>query len=120
MIVFLFGMGKPPSYVITKSLYEQEQKANALYDLKQELSPKGQAKIYTHFKTAEPFLIDGVPGEKEKKAVQKLMAELTISKDQANEIVLAKKHGAKLAITKRQPYLIKVAKKVGVKTKVFR
>lgn len=120
MIVFLFGIGKPDSYVITRSLYEQEQKSNSLYDLKQTLSPKGKSKIYTHFKTPEPFLTDAVPGEKDKKSAKKLMAELTISQNQANELVLAKKKGAKLTITKRQLWLTKVAKKAGIKTKVFR
>ncbi len=119
-MIFLFGFGKKTqNYVITKSLYEQQQSSNSLYDLKQNLSPKGVQKIYTTFVTPEPFLIDMPLKDKTANQSKKLAMELTISPSQADELILSKKLKCELVITNKQLWLTGAAKKVGVKIKVY-
>lgn len=121
MIVFLFGRGKKrDNVVITRSLYELKERTNSLFDLSSKLSPKGENKIYTTFDSPEPFLTSVVLKDKDAEHSKKLMQELIISKDQADELILAKKKKCRLMITINQLWITKAAKKAGVKTKIFR
>lgn len=121
-MIFLFGFGKKKrkDYVITRSLYREKRDGNRLFDLKQELSPQGKNRIHTTFETPEPFLLNKPLKGGDKEEAKKLMRELTISADQADELVLAKKLKCPLLITPRQLWIEGAAKKVDVKTKVFR
>jgi malate/lactate dehydrogenase len=114
----IFGFGKQ-DYVITKSLYNQQKEAHALFKLKEHFSPNDEAKIYATFKTPDSFLVDAPLSEKDKERSRLLQQKLGITADQADELVVAKNRNCILLITNRQLWLTNSAKKIGVKTKVF-
>lgn len=116
----LFGGQKVQMYVVTKSLYEQQRDANALYHLKQRLSPTGETNLYVAFKNPEPFLTETEMSKKDRDNAVKLAKSLVIPVEQAEELILAKKLGCPLMLSQRQIWLVAAAKKAGVATEVFK
>jgi hypothetical protein len=119
MIFSLFGK-KQEAYVISRVLYDMMKKDNNLYKLKEMLSTSEDAVFYTNFKTQESFITDAVLNEKDKHNAKNLMLKLTISLEEAEDLLLSKNMDALYAITSRQVWLKRAAEKRGIKLKVFK
>jgi hypothetical protein len=116
-----FSIGKSSGcYVVSKTLYEAKKADNSLYSLERLLSPGGSAKLCTVFSCPEPFITSVLPDKKEEGRAEKLISELTVSRDQALELSLAKGLGCPIALSNKEVWLINAAKKKGIRVKVVK
>jgi hypothetical protein len=120
-MIFLFGFGKrEDGFVISKSLYDKKKEENEIYELERSLSPHEELNLYTAFSTPEPFITDKPLSDKDLDKAKKLEPKLTISRDQAKDLILAKSLGCPMVLSNKEVWLQKSAKKIGVRTKILK